>query len=138
MTAPGCIGAEENLGRRVYSEAAAKRARRSTVPHREFLAKRGDTSISVDRLSAVALDEVAVLAQDASASRAGRPFYGWASVTCDAASRNGRRVIASPDDRNPYHGEIVLPDSAASDRDEQIRHAQALADASRWCEEPSA
>jgi ABC-type nitrate/sulfonate/bicarbonate transport system substrate-binding protein len=137
MTVPGCIGAEEDLGRRVYSETAAKRARRSTVPHREFLAKRGDTSISVDRLSTVALDQVAVLAQDASATRDG-PFCGWASVTYGAASRNGRRVIASPDDRNPYHGEIVLPDSAAVDRDEQIRHAQELADASRWCEEPSA
>lgn len=136
MKVPGRIGAGEDLGRRVYSETAAKRARRSRIPHREFLARRGDTSISVDRLSIVPLAEVAVLAQDASASRDG-PFCGWASVTHQAASRNGRRVIASPDDRNPYHGEIVLPASAGVDRDEQVRHAQELADVSRWREDPS-
>ena len=136
MKVPGCIGAEEDLGRRVYSETSAKRARRSRVPHREFLARRGDTSISVDRLTAMALDEVAALAHEASASRDGA-FRGWASVAYEQASRNGRQVVASPDGRNPSHGEIVLPESAALDRDEQVRHAQELADASRWREDPT-
>ena len=135
MTVPGNISTEEPLGRRVFSNTSAKRARRSKVPHREFLIKEGETSISVDRLGMAALDDVAALAQDASASRPG-PFRGWASVTGKNAGSNGRRVIASPEDRNPYHGEIILPNSAATDLGVRTQHAQELADASCWCEPP--
>jgi hypothetical protein len=137
MTVPGNISTEEPLGRRVFSNTSAKRARRSKVPHREFLiTKPGETFISVDRLGMAPLDEVAALAQEASVSR-DRQFYGWASVAAREAGGNGRRrVIASPQDGNPYHADIVLPDSAATDRGERIRHAQELADASCWIESP--
>ena len=81
------------------------------------------------------LDDVAALAQEANESR-DRQFYGWASVAAREAGGNGRRVIASPQDGNPYHADIVLPDSAATDRGERTRHAQELADASCWVESP--
>ena len=135
MTAPACVGDEEQLGRRVFSGKAAERARRK-VPHRVFLTKARDTSISIDRLGMTALDDMAALADDASASRDGS-FHGWACVTCKEAREGDRRVIASPVDGNPYHGEIVLPDRAATDRAEQVRHAQELADASRWLDRPA-
>ena len=49
------------------------------------------------------------------------------------AAGNGRRVVASPIlDQNPYHADIVLPSVVAEDREEQKRHAQELADMSRW------
>ena len=64
-------------------------------------------------------------------------FYGWAVVTTEEASSNQRQVIASPLPTNPYHADIVLPSLAAEDREEQKRHAQELADASRWRDRPN-
>lgn len=61
-----------------------------------------------------------------------RTFYGWAVVTARNASTNGRQVIASPLLDNPYHADIILPDAAVEDREEQKCHAQELADASTW------
>jgi hypothetical protein len=137
MSVPAFINAREDLGRRVFSEKDARRARRSKVSHRRFLVKLGDTAISVDRLSTVAdLKELVAISQVASESRDG-PFCGWVSVSSKEASRNGRQVRASPVDTNPYHGEIVLPTAAANDSDERARHAQELADAARWREPPT-
>ena len=62
----------------------------------------------------------------------GRTFYGWAIIAVKDAEKNGRRVAASPLPCNPYHSDIVLPDSAAENREEQMCHAQELADISRW------
>lgn len=91
---------------------------------------------SVDRLS-VAPQPKSLASADAGAANRGRTFYGWATVRADEAGRNGCDVVATPVPyTNPYHGDIVLPDSAASDREEQTRHAQELADASRWCPRP--
>ncbi len=63
-------------------------------------------------------------------------FYGWAVITTEYAENNGRQVVYTPLPDNPYHTDIILPDSAAENRDEQIRHAQELADASLWRERP--
>ena len=59
-------------------------------------------------------------------------FYGWAVVSSEDALENGRLVNASPLESNPFHADIILPDLAREMRDEQVRHAQELADASRW------
>ena len=132
MHVPAEIGPEEELGRSVFSSRHANRALRSTVPHHVFLTSEGQTRISVDRLSVASQSEALALAQTAAADR-GRTFYGWAAVSAKAARANGRDVVATPiPDRNPYHGDIVLPDSATVDREEQTRHAQELADASHW------
>lgn len=138
MTVAGGISAERDLGRRVYSESVAKKVAQGLKGrlYREFLIKRGQTAISVDRLSIAPLAEVAALAQEASASRDGS-FHGWALIAGEDACGSGRRVRASPVEGNPYHAEIVLPDSAATDRGEQVRHAQQLADAtSGWRDAP--
>lgn len=137
MKLPARIRPKEDLGRRIYSGTAARRAQEGRgFRHTHFMVQRGDTSVSVDRLITAALDVVAALARDASAVRDG-PFYGWASVKYQEASRNGRRAVASPQDGNQYHGDIVLPDSAAGNREEQKRHAQELADASTWRQSPT-
>ena len=71
------------------------------------------------------------MAEAAAAERC-RTFYGWAAVDAGLVRRNGRDVVATPiPKRNPYHGDIVLPDSATMDREEQTRHAQELAAASQ-------
>lgn len=137
MTLPDQVGAVENLGRRIYSQKLANRARRSNkVPRSVFLVKKGQASISVDRLvSPQGLTEVAAIAAADGESRPG-PFRGWATVTGTQAGGNDRRLCASPTAQNPYHADIVLPDFAAHDRGERTRHAQELADASCWCDSP--
>lgn len=137
MSVPPGIGSDEELGRHVFSHRHANRALRSTVPHHVFLIQEGQTRISVDRLSIAPAPDALVLAE-ANAAVRGRAFYGWATVDAGTARRNDRDVMASPiPGKNPYHGDIVLPDSAAADREEQTRHAQELADASRWRPRPS-
>ena len=64
-------------------------------------------------------------------------FYGWAAIAAKDAESNGRQVVATPQPDNPYHADIILPNSTVEDRDEQVRHAQELADESCWCERPA-
>ena len=135
MEAPQKIEDAEELGRGVFSRRNAERARRSRVPFRAFLEKQGETKISVDRLSAAPPEEVAGIASAVGEKR-GAPFYGWAFLTASRARENGREAVASPIADNPHHADIVLPQAAAEDREEQKRHAQELADASSWRERP--
>ena len=134
MDIPESVNPSEELGRGVSSSRIARRARRPNfqVPFNVFLPPRGERSISVDRLSVAPHDEAVAIADSRDAAR-GRTFYGWAVTTGFAVTDNGRRIVASPiPDVNPYHADIVLPENAAHDREEQKRHAQELADASRW------
>lgn len=125
----------ESLGRGVFSSNDASRAGRSGVPKRVFLERRGTTEISVDRLDLMSKVEAVETAR-AVADNRGRNFYGWAVLVTERACRSGRRVRASPIAENPYHADIILPDSAGEDYEEQVRHAQELADDSRWQQSP--
>ena len=58
-------------------------------------------------------------------------------MTVETAAASGRQAVASPQLGNPYHADIVLPDPAIEDREEQKRHAQELADSSVWRERNS-
>ena len=134
MEIPESVALDENLGRGVSSSRIARRARRPNfqIPLNVFLPPRGVSNISVDRLS-VAPHDVAVAIAGKRDGERDRTFYGWAVITGFAVTDNGRRIVASPiPDVNLYHADIVLPDSAIHDREEQKRHAQELADASRW------
>ena len=62
-------------------------------------------------------------------AQSGRKFYGWAVLTAAEVSQNERTVVASPEDDNPYHADIVLPEKVADDQIAINRHAQELADA---------
>ena len=83
---------------------------------------------------------MAVLGDSVAASRSSVDrkvtFYGWLVIATEDAGSSERRVVYTPQPDNPYHTDIILPDSAAEDCDEQIRHAQELADASLWRERP--
>ena len=137
MTVSDHIGAEEHLGRSVFSSKHRNRARRARVPHHVFLEREGITEISVDRLDPAPPSEAAAAAIRIANDR-GAMFYGWAVVVARKAGASGRHVKASAKPDNPYHADIVLPDLAAEDREEQKRHAQELADSSSWRERPSA
>ena len=131
----GPVQGSEVLGRRVYSRRRADRARKGRVQKSLFLAEEGVAAISTDRLFPNELVAIAGIARLEGANRTG-PFYGWAEIAVSNASQEGRRVRASPTRNNPYHADIVLPGRVASDREEQGRHAQRLADASSWRESP--
>ena len=125
---PEGIALEEELGRGISSKKSAKRSR---IPLHAFLPPKGETNISVDRLSVAPLNEALAIAEARDTAR-GRTFYGWVVVTAESAGENGRRAVASPMPDNPYHADIVLPQSVAQDRDSQKLHAQELADFSSW------
>ena len=137
MTVPNDIYHEENLGRCVYSRSEYKRARNSRIRHYVFLEKQDVIEISVDRLDHAEPAEAVAIADKKAAARS-VTFYGWAVVSAQRAAANERRIRASPKPDNPYHADIVLPDLAGEVRDEQIRHAQELANRSSWRERPSA
>ena len=128
---PTQIALDELLGRGVFSEKNSRRAARK-IPFHVFLEREGVTTLSVDRLD-VAPADVAVAIADRVGTRRGASFFGWAVVRARQAGMNGRRVEATPlRGVNPYHADIVLPQAAADDREEQKRHTQELADAARW------
>ena len=103
-----------------------------------FLEKEGQTDISVDRLSIAPEEEAVAIADNVGTARTlPATFYGWAVVTAEEARRSEREAIASPLKNNPYHADICLPELTAEDREEQKRHAQELADISRWRERPN-
>lgn len=134
MDIPHEIDQDENLGRGIFSSNQAKRARRA-IPKNVFLEKTGEIELSVDRLSIAPLQK-AVENADTVAKKRNRNFYGWAVLTTSDARKNGRKVVASPLDHNQYHSNILLPQTAAEDKEIQIVHAQQLADASDWKARP--
>ena len=131
---PDSIAPTEELGRSVFSR---RDTGRSITPARVFLERPHSSEISVDRLT-YAPANIATEISDRTARARGRTFYGWAVVTADKATDDRRRVSATPlpDGSNPYHADIILPESVVTNRDEQLYHAQRLADASRWRRRP--
>ena len=128
------IASWEELGRGVYSSRYARRCRNGRTPVKVFLERLGETRVSVDRLSIASTYEAITIASARAIGRDG-DFRGWAVVTIEGATGSDRKVVASPiSNENPYHADIVLSQSDTIDREEQTRHAQELADASRWRE----
>lgn len=135
MTGTDDVAPDECLGRRVFSNRDRNRAKREKTPLKVFLEKEGTRTISTDRVDVVNPDVIAAIADKSAANRSG-PFRGWAVVSRQNACKRGRHVCASPLPDNPYHADIVLPEAAALDPDEQEVHAQELARCSKWRERP--
>ena len=137
MVVPADISDKENLGRIVSSSGQAKYARRHNRNQiNAFLEKEGKKAISVDRLDVAPSQDVLVANGEKVAAARKRTFYGWAVIIAKKAEANMRKVVSSPQKDNPYHADIILPDLAAKDREEQKGHAQELADNSTWRERP--
>lgn len=124
------LGPDEELGRRVSSRSVRGLVRRGDAPLSLF-AREGTYKLSVDRLHVDYLSEVTAIAADYDRSRE-RNFYGWAVVTHDVASRNGRHVEPSPQPENKYHADIVLPIIVVSDKKKSEQHASELAAKAHW------
>ena len=135
MSAPNTaddLAPHELIGRRISSSRKARRARRNLIAASVFEPGGGKSDISVDRISAAPLSEITEIAERHDTGR-GRTFYGWVAVSVAAASANNRRVVSSPiPNLNPYHADIKLPASAATDEYQRAQHLLQLADASSW------
>lgn len=146
----------EKLGRVVSSRDDARTAMRAEdpalVPH--FLPRRGESRLSVDRLSraplaaAVAYGEAVALARQRGIVRTtGKRsrdihFCGWVVISASAARTAGCSVEATPIEgndgiENPHHADIVLPKTVETDEEERKEYAQLLALAARWEARPA-
>ncbi len=126
MSIPPEVSEEEQLGRRIFSETNLKRARRK-VPYRLFYDKKAKEKLSVDRLDLPSsISELIEICNKSVGDRSG--FYGWAVITAEEAGTEERKVESSPSKENPYHADIILPDSAINDEIKQKEHAKRLAD----------
>ena len=136
MAIPPEVSEKEQLGRRIFSESDLKRVRRKkTSTYRLFLEKEGVKKLSVDRIELPSSKSVLIeICNKAAKERKASGFYGWAVITAEKASMDEREVVSSQLEENPYHADIVLPDSAIKDRDEQKEHAKKLAEKSTLCE----
>lgn len=136
MTIPDDVASNEKLGRGVFSSKQKKLAQKYKKARLNvFLEKEGNTEISVNRIDWMSPQEENAIGGKLAALRK-RKFYGWAIVTVKQACANRRRVLATPQEDNQYHADIILPDLAGEDYEEQVRHAQELADTSRWRARP--
>ena len=128
----------ETLGRSVFSNRNAKRARNGRVVPHVFLENVEADSISVDRLDHAEPSVLAALSTETGQSRTPpQDFYGWATVEVDQAASNGRSVRATPHEDNIYHADIFLNLPHGDDRrDIQKQHANELAALSKWLEAP--
>ena len=111
---------------------------------RSFLPRRGESRLSVDRLSFAPLPEaiangerVAHARQQGNLRTAGKPssdihFCGWGVLAVLATRETDCSVEATPIEGehgagNPYHADIVLPRRVETDDIARKRYAQRLA-----------
>ena len=130
MSLPPQIGVDERLGRRISSQKHLRLVRRGDAPVSLFM-RTSMPLLSVDRLRDDWLPDATSVAVRYDEGR-GRTFYGWAAVSEEQASQNGRVVDPSPQEGNQYHADIVLPPTVVSDKDEYQEHAVELAAQARW------
>ena len=129
----------ENLGRSVYSRRSAKKARQPQPIPEAFLVSRSDDKISTDRLDHAHRTKMAEIASKRGHERRDGPreFHGWAIVTVNDASANGRWVMESPLDDNPYHSDIYMELPEGDERrDMQKEHSVNLAANATWEDAP--
>ena len=94
--------------------------------------------ISVDRFDYLNMEEAILLGENRAKQRGeGRQLHGWAIISARDARGDGRRVISSPLDGNLAHGDIWLPELAATDEEERKFHQTALAELSRFLKYPA-
>ena len=134
VTSPGPVGEWEELGRAIFFRSHRRRASNTgLIPYQAFLEQAGERRISVDRLTRAPLPDVAANARRVGEQRdPPRNFYGWAVVRVSQVRNAGCEVEDSPLPGNPYHADIVLPDSIEDNRDEQELYAVMLAGMARW------
>ena len=129
---PGCVVKNaEQLGRRIFSKTAAKRAylRGVIIPNVFDI---GDDLISVDRLSVASLGEVEQAAQRSSGARG--PVQGWGGRRLRHRTRQRDGFVRRRWPTIRTHADIVLPLPPADADRARLRkeRAQDLAKIAQW------
>ena len=134
----GPVGDWEELGRCVFSRSQRRiAANAGVIPYEVFLERIGERKISVDRLNRTTPEEAAAKARRVGEQRnPARNFYGWAVIDAEQVRKAGCSVEHSPLLDNPYHADIVLPDSAMENQEKQEHYAFDLANMARWRPHP--
>lgn len=115
----------------MYSSTLARRAeKRGKATHQSFLDKKNVLELSTEMLDECISDFFTPKA------RGVKPLLGFGVVSARHAELEERRVKHTPIPENPNHVDIILPSDCIDCRDRQQRHAQKLADASRWVPVP--
>ena len=131
------LAPDARLGRAVYSESRAKRARAGKIDMDIFLETEKAESLSVDRMECASHSELAKVASKRGRSRKPpRPFYGWADLTVRHAMMSGRTAKATPISDNRCHADIFLEVTGDERRRQQKTHANELSAHSSWVESP--
>ena len=122
------VSLSESLGRGVFSQRIKRQAIRRISPN--VFKSKNSTQISVNRLDWTTSVEMAKIAV---ANRPDdKPFYGWAVVSAEIASMNGREVRATPYENNPCHADILLPSNDEKEMEELMQHLTELAGSATW------
>lgn len=120
----------------MFDSKKAKHARSGKVAPRVFRERDGVREISVDRLT---IADSQVLIKHHDQQRAPQRLHGWAQLSLQDAMGMNRQVLAAPLDGNPWHAEIIIPETDPTElADAQDQHALNLAMRSSWLERPSA
>lgn len=127
------VDPDETVARGVFSRRAVTAA--GTVKTNVFLGPLGSQSLSVDRVDFAPEGELVRLGDERARNR-NRTFYGWANLLVRDAERGGEgvEVRATPQANNPYHADIVLPNSELQAR---TTLAVRFARVSRWRPRPN-
>ncbi len=135
------IREDEGLWRDVYRE---KQKRTLDCPVEERIGSRRtkavfgtpqvpDARVSTNRYDAVSL-EYATAQGDGRAARidGSDGVQGWLIITKRDASKGRRTVVYTPQEDNPYHAEIILPDEHARDWEDAEVHLREFLSLSMW------
>ena len=57
---------------------------------------------------------------------------GWLVIEVRDAAQKRRKVVYSPEEHNPYHAEIIIPDEHAESWEDAIVHLLEFLSLSRW------
>ena len=125
----------EKFGRDERSQSGAKRAYRrletgdkACAPVSKFMPPKGTNEISVNRLGLATKAALAELGTR-NATRLGKKFWGWYTLTSDDVEAVGCHINPSPFPGNPYHADIIIPVAldAKDRRDDLTEYARDLA-----------
>lgn len=135
------VESSELLGRCVLSSKEARDAANKGLIRASVFDGWDDAGrLSVERLTKATLAEAVANGEDVVRKRSTgehkRSFYGWAVVTTLDAERNKRRVEATPQEGNPHHADVVLPDEDRLARERRLDHALDLANHAEWRAKP--
>lgn len=145
---PSEVAPEEELARSVFSQRHVKEVKgqphkvlfKAFEPPRDRdIPGQRITEISVDRFNYLDMDTAVQLGDARANYRSSTAnFYGWAIISAQDASQEGREVVSSPswEDQNPSHADIHLPASTAHDEDDRNFHMSGLAEKSCWLPRP--